>query len=136
MTRGPVCTLTRAITVYARHRFREGGPTDDHGHLYRIEVTVRGRLRRGCSSVIDLALFDQVIDEQLSTPLHGRDLNTIVPAFASGEQQPTCEAFAGWCWQQIAPRLPSEVSLASVRVAEDSELWAECTGAEPVEGID
>ena len=123
------CSLTRAIALHATHQFREGGPREPHGHLYRIEVTVRAVIDRVQRTVIDLSALDAILTRDIAQPLAGRDLNTAVAEFASGEQLPTCEALAAWCWRKIAPQLPSGTALERVRVAEDATLWADCTGA-------
>lgn len=128
MTDRAHCTLTRAITLHARHRYPDGGPTEAHGHLYRIEVTVGATLDPGQSGVIDLATLDDILTRHVAQPLCGSDLNASIPEFASGKRQPTCEAFAAWCWRTIADRLPPQTTLARVRVAEDATLWADCTG--------
>jgi 6-pyruvoyl-tetrahydropterin synthase len=121
------CSLTRAITLHARHRYPDGA-TGEHGHLYRIEVTVRALLDTTQSAVIDLATLDAILARHLSQPLAGSDLNAAIPEFASAMRLPTCEAFAAWCWQTITRHLPEEVELERVRVAEDATLWADCTG--------
>lgn len=133
--------MTRAVTLHARHRYHKAawsetenrarfGWTSDapgHGHLYRVEVTVDGPLDPETQMVIDLVRLDEILTETILTPLDGRHLNDAVPAFASGEQLPSCEAVAAWCFRQVADRLPSTVRLARVRVAEDDTLWADCT---------
>ena len=127
MTERARCSLTRAITLHARHRY-PGGAIGEHGHLYRIEVTVRAVLDTTQSAVIDLATLDAILARHVSEPLAGSDLNAAIPEFASGMRLPTCEAFAAWCWQTIARHLPDAVELERVRVAEDATLWADCTG--------
>jgi 6-pyruvoyl-tetrahydropterin synthase len=78
--------------------------------------------------VIDLGLLDRILDEQVLTPLAGKDLNRVVPAFAGGASQPTCEALAALLFGRIAARLPAGTSLERVRVEEDPTLYADCTG--------
>lgn len=77
--------------------------------------------------VMDLTRLDEILTETVLRPLDGRHLNDAVPAFASGEQLPSCEAIAAWCFRQVTDRLPSTVRLVRVRVAEDDTLWADCT---------
>jgi 6-pyruvoyl-tetrahydropterin synthase len=122
------CSLTRVIALHATHRFSHGGPPDSHGHLYRIEVTVRAAIDATRRTVIDLATLDAILTREVAEPLAGRHLNDAIAEFSSGEQLPTCEAFAAWCWRTIAPRLPEGTALERVRVAEDGTLWADCTG--------
>lgn len=128
MTGRANCSLTRALAFHATHQFPEGGSPERHGHLYRIEVTVRAAIDTARRSVIDLATLDDILTREVAEPLSGRHLNEAVAAFASGEQWPTCEALAAWCWRAIAAHLPPGTALERVRVAEDATLWADCTG--------
>jgi 6-pyruvoyl-tetrahydropterin synthase len=121
------CSLTRAIVLHARHRYPHGGPPEAHGHLYRIEVTVRATADSAHSEV-DLATLDDILTQRIVEPLGGSDLNAAIPEFASGARLPTCEAFAEWCWRTVAKQLPAGVDLEHVRVAEDGTLWADCSG--------
>ena len=128
MTTRARCSLTRVITLHARHRYPHAGPPEQHGHLYRIEVTVRATPDVVHPADVDLAMLDAILTRNVAQPLAGSDLNAAIPEFASGVQLPTCEAFAAWCWQTIATHLPAVVELERVRVAEDATLWADCTG--------
>jgi 6-pyruvoyl-tetrahydropterin synthase len=124
------CSLTRAISFHARHRYDSGGPSADHGHLYRVEATVRGVIDASRQSVVDLGTLDAVLTQEVAQQLAGQHLNEVIPEFASGQQAPTCEALAAWCWRRISRRLPSDAQLERVRVAEDATLWADCTGVD------
>ncbi len=135
-------TLTRVVTFHATHRYhvatwseeenrRAFGWTTEppgHGHLYRVEVTVTGQLRPVTGMVLDLAELDRIMAEEIVVPLGGRHLNTALAEVADGTTQPTCEVLAAWCYRRVASRLPSDVIVASVRVAEDATLWADCHG--------
>ncbi|MBL0179418.1 MAG: 6-carboxytetrahydropterin synthase [Gemmatimonadetes bacterium] len=136
------CSLTRVLSFHARHRYhkpawseaenaRRFGWTSaapGHGHLYRVEVTVAGPLDPDTQMVIDLPLLDTILTETVAAPLAGRHLAEAVPTFAPGAQLPTCEAIAAWCFARVAERLPADVSVERVLVAEDATLWAECRG--------
>ena len=76
------------------------------------------------------AELDQILDEEIREPFEGRHINLDHPAFATGRPIPTCEALARWLFPRIARRLPSGVTLARVRVAEDDTLHADCTGTD------
>jgi 6-pyruvoyl-tetrahydropterin synthase len=128
MTGAAQCSLTRAVTLHATHHFPHGGPAQAHGHLYRIEVTVAGTIGASQPTVIELTRLDEVLAREIVTPLAGSHLNESVAEFASGEQLPTCEGLAAWCWRRVAPTLPQGSTLERVRVAEDNTLWGDCTG--------
>jgi 6-pyruvoyl-tetrahydropterin synthase len=128
VTDRPRCSLTRAIALHARHRYPHGEPREEHGHLYRIEVTVCAALDAARSAVVDLAGLDAILAQHVTQPLAGSNLNAAIPEFASGAWSPTCEALAAWCWRTMVDRLPPGVALERVRVAEDATLWADCSG--------
>jgi 6-pyruvoyltetrahydropterin/6-carboxytetrahydropterin synthase len=135
-------SLTRMVTFHALHRYhrpdwteaknREAfGPLADapgHGHDYQCAVTVGGDLDPATGMIIDLALLDRIIGEEVLTPFAGKHFNLDVPAFAYGRMLPTCEAIATYVFRRIAARLPNGVALERVRIAEDPTLYADCTG--------
>jgi 6-pyruvoyl-tetrahydropterin synthase len=125
------CSLTRSVALHARHHLGPsvggGAPADQHGHLYRIAVTVTGP-GAAHGVVMDLELFDAILAAEIVAPLDGRVLNDVVPEFSAEHLPATCEGVAMWCWARVARRLPSDVRLERVRVAENDTLWADCTG--------
>ena len=133
-------TLTRTVGFHALHRLylpewspeqnRDAfGPLSEeppHGHDYRCAVTVSAAPDAPPDLLVDLARLDEILADEVVTPLDGRYLNRDVPAFA--RTLPTCEALAAHCYQRIAARLPRGVRLERVRVSEDPTLHADCTG--------
>jgi 6-pyruvoyltetrahydropterin/6-carboxytetrahydropterin synthase len=134
-------SLTRTVGFHAVHRYFRAdwsearnrevfGPLADppgHGHDYQCAVTVAGRLDE-TGMIVDLALLDRILQEEVLTPFAGKYFNLDVPAFASGRPLPTCEAIAAYLFRRIAARLPNGVALERVRIAEDPTLYADCTG--------
>jgi 6-pyruvoyltetrahydropterin/6-carboxytetrahydropterin synthase len=134
-------SLTRTVGFRAVHRFyrpewsearnREVfGPLSDppgHGHDYQCAVTVGGPLDE-TGMILDLALLDRILSEEVLRPFAGKHLNLDVPAFAYGRTLPTCEALAAYLFPRITARLPAGVVLERVRVKEDPTLYADCTG--------
>jgi 6-pyruvoyltetrahydropterin/6-carboxytetrahydropterin synthase len=78
--------------------------------------------------IIDLALLDRLLQEEVLKPFGGKHLNLDVPAFAYGRTLPTCEALAAYLFPRLAARLPQGVALERVRIMEDPTLYADCTG--------
>jgi 6-pyruvoyltetrahydropterin/6-carboxytetrahydropterin synthase len=134
-------SLTRMVSFRAVHRYyrpdwsesrnREvfGSLADPpgHGHNYECAVTVAGRMDEA-GMIVDLALLDRILQEEVLTPFAGKHFNLDVPAFASGRPLPTCEAIAAYVFRRLAARLPNGVALERVRIAEDPTLYADCTG--------
>jgi 6-pyruvoyl-tetrahydropterin synthase len=131
-------SLTRRVGFHATHylrlaelseeenRIRFGDTVHPHSHDYTCDVTVHGHMIRGM--VVDLSRLDALLAEHILQPLHGQLLNDIIPACARQEALPTCETLAAWCWNHLSGVLPGGVELERVRVAEDTTLYAECTG--------
>ncbi len=134
-------SLTRTVGFHALHRLYRPdwsearnqevfGPLADpagHGHDYQCAVTVAGPLDKG-GMVVDLAVLDLILDEEVLRPFAGKHLNLEVPAFAHGGTLPTCEALAAYVFERVAPRLPAGVVLERVRIKEDPTLYGDCTG--------
>ena len=136
-----MASLTRTVGFYALHRLyrpawgearnREvfGSVSDapGHGHDYHCAVTVRGRLDE-TGMIVDLALLDRILQDEVLDPFAGKHFNLDVPAFAYGKTLPTCEAIAAYVFRRIAPRLPAGLALERVRIMEDPTLYGDCTG--------
>ena len=78
--------------------------------------------------VIDLRLLDQLLEAEVVRRFDGRHINHDVPEFAFGKRIPTGGALAAFVWERLAARLPGDVRLQSVRIREDSHLYAEYCG--------
>jgi 6-pyruvoyltetrahydropterin/6-carboxytetrahydropterin synthase len=136
-----MASLTRTVGFHALHRLyrpewsearnREvfGSVSDapGHGHDYHCAVTVRGRLDE-TGMIVDLALLDRILQDEVLDPFAGKHFNLDVPAFAYGKTLPTCEAIAAYVFQRIAPRLPADLVLERVRIMEDPTLYGDSTG--------
>jgi 6-pyruvoyltetrahydropterin/6-carboxytetrahydropterin synthase len=132
-------SLTRTVSFHAEHRlyrpewsearnrqvFGSVMEPPGHGHDYQCAVTVQGPLKDG-GMIIDLGLLDSIIEREVLAPFAGKHLNLDVPEFAYGKTLPTCEAIATYVFRRIAGCLPAGVTLARVRIAEDSTLYADC----------
>ena len=135
-------TLTRTVTFRALHRYyrpewdeaknRQAfgllADAPGHGHDYRCGVTIGGSVDPETGMIMDLGALDQIIREEVLAPMEGKHINLDIPEFAYGRTLPTCEAVAAYVYRRIAPRLPADVSLERVRVAEDPTLYADYTG--------
>jgi 6-pyruvoyltetrahydropterin/6-carboxytetrahydropterin synthase len=134
-------SLTRAVRFHARHhlrvtawdevenRRRFGDLTEPHGHEYECSVTVSGPVDAQ-GMIVDLALLDRILEEEVRRPLDGAHLNRDMSEFGEGRPLPTCEALAALLFARVATRLPAGVRLDRLRVAEDRTLHADCTGLE------
>jgi 6-pyruvoyltetrahydropterin/6-carboxytetrahydropterin synthase len=133
-------SLTRTVRFRATHRLHRpdwtetqnreffGAVSHPHPHDYQCAVTVQGPIDRSHGMVVDLALLDRILHDEVVAPFDGKHLHLDVPAFADGRMLPTCEAIAASVFPRIAARLPSGVVLQRVRISEDPTLHGDCTG--------
>ena len=75
----------------------------DHGHNYRIEVTVRGEVDSSTGMVMNLADLAVILREEVWEPMDHKHLNHDV-AFLEGVIT-TAENVAMVCWDRLAPRI-------------------------------
>jgi 6-pyruvoyl-tetrahydropterin synthase len=93
-------------------------------------VTVAGPIADDTSMVLDLDVFDRILQEEIVHRLDHQHINDAEPEFAYGQTVPTVEALAVFLWRCVAVRLPDGVRLQRVRVQEDPNLSAEYFGQE------
>jgi len=136
----PICYLTRVVQFSAAHRYFRpewsaernaemfGASSREHGHTYRCAVTLRGAPDPATGMVVDLALLDRVLDEEVVQRFDHRHINRDVAEFASGGIVPTGEMLCLDVWRRVAARLPKGCALSLVRVEEEPSLFAEYRG--------
>jgi len=136
----PTCYLTRVVHFSAEHRyFRPDWSADqntrtfgdagrDHAHAYQCAVTVRGTPDPSSGMIVDLALLDRVLAEEIVQRFDGRHINRDVAEFAYGKSVPTGEMLCQDVWRRVAKRLPGSCALTAVRVQEENTLYAEYRG--------
>ncbi len=88
-----------------------------HGHSYRAEVVVRGIADPVTGMVVDLGLFERLL-EQARDGLDHRFLDEV-----AGLGPATMESLAAWIWRSVTPACPG---LARVTVHRDSNAES-CT---------
>ena len=133
--------LTRRVTFAAAHRYRRADWSDAknfevfgacanpnyHGHSYACEVTVRGEVDHVTGMVIDLAVLDRVLQDEIHARFDHRNLNVEVPEFGEGGMIPTGENLARVIAERVQGALGARVVVSRVVVREDDSLWAEWT---------
>jgi 6-pyruvoyltetrahydropterin/6-carboxytetrahydropterin synthase len=90
-----------------------------HGHSYRVELCMDGRVDPHTGFVIDFFDVETAFASVLNTLDH-HYLNEI-----AGLENPTAENIAIWLWEATRPKL---TQLSSVKVFETANCWAEYTG--------
>ncbi len=113
--------ITKSATFEAAHRLPGRGTGDPygrvHGHSFRIDAVVAGRVQAGERWVADLAVLARAL-ERVAAELDHQMLNEL-----PGLDVPTLEMIALWVADRLKPDLPG---LASVTIARPS-LGEACT---------
>jgi 6-pyruvoyltetrahydropterin/6-carboxytetrahydropterin synthase len=130
--------LARAIEFSTSLRYWRGDLSEDenralfgrraeqHGHNYRLEVTLRGEPDPVTGMVIDLKQVQTVLDREVMARFDHRDLNRDTPYFE--KDPPTPENFALVLHGLLREALPDGM-LDRIRLAEDVDTWVEvCEG--------
>ena len=115
----PRCVVARRVHFNAAHRLHNPAQSDEwnrttfgvcnnpnyHGHNYELEIQVEGEIDPDTGYVVDVGILKQLADEVIISRLDHRNLNLDVPWFR--DRIPSAENIARYCWEQLAPRLPS-----------------------------
>ncbi|XP_030257074.1 6-pyruvoyl tetrahydrobiopterin synthase [Sparus aurata] len=78
-----------------------------HGHNYKVEVTVRGKIDRLTGMVMNLTDLKKYIEDVIMTPLDHKNLDKDVPYFASVVS--TTENVAVYIWDNMVKVLPTNL---------------------------
>jgi 6-pyruvoyltetrahydropterin/6-carboxytetrahydropterin synthase len=128
-----VVTLTRAADFSASLRYwrddlsaaenreRFGRFAMQHGHNYRVEVSVRGEPDPVTGMVMDLKDLKDVIEREIMARFDHRDLNRDTPWFE--KTPPTPERFALVIFELLRGALGPR--LHAVRLRQDEDLWVD-----------
>lgn len=141
----PVAQLTREVRFSSAHRYwrpewseernvETFGPCANphgHGHMYRLEVTVRGEIDEATGFAVDLATLDALLRREVVDVLDHRNINEEVAAFAAGKLIPTTENIVRWLWPRLEAGLPDGAELRRLRLREDEGLYADYFGGAP-----
>ncbi len=108
----------------AENRALYGRCASQHGHNYRLEVTVQGEPDPATGMVMDLKDLKAVIESEISARFDHRDLNRDTPFFE--KTPPTPEHFAVVIHGLLRAVLGDR--LHGVRLRQDEDLWVDVVG--------
>jgi 6-pyruvoyltetrahydropterin/6-carboxytetrahydropterin synthase len=129
-----VVRITRSVEFAASLRLRRdeldpeenerlfGERTRQHGHNYRLEVSVRGEPDPRTGMVMDLAALQAVLDREVMARFDHRDLVDDTPFFE--KSVPTPENLALVLWELLGRALPAG-SLDRIRLHPDERGFVE-----------
>ena len=133
-------SLTRRVSFTSSHRYWRsdwsaarnarhfGASTAGHSHDYACDVTVSGPLDEVTGMVVDLGALDRILDREVRSRFHGKDITTQVPEFADGKLIPTGENIARFIFDRVSTGLQEPAAVTSVIVREDETISSEYTG--------
>ncbi len=112
-------TIRKSVSFAAAHSLRDyDGPcARNHGHNYRVEVSVEGRELDSQKMLVDFVDLDAILAPLLERVDH-RNLNEVPPF---DEINPTAEAIAAWFHRELRSRV-LEISGGRARLVE-IRLW-------------
>lgn len=125
--------LTRAVDFAASLRYWRpdlsesenraffGRSASQHGHNYRLEVTVQGEPDSATGMVMDLKDLKAVIECEITARFDHRDLNRDTGFFE--KVPPTPERFAQVIYELLRGALGER--LYGVRLRQDEDLWVD-----------
>jgi 6-pyruvoyltetrahydropterin/6-carboxytetrahydropterin synthase len=99
-----------------------GPAARQHGHNYRLEVTLRGEPDPRTGMVIDLKELQEVLDREIMRRFDHRDLNRDTPYFE--KLAPTHENLARVIERLLLAALPGG-SLDRIRLQPELDTWVE-----------
>jgi 6-pyruvoyltetrahydropterin/6-carboxytetrahydropterin synthase len=126
--------LTRAIEFSSSLRYLRPGLSAEenrrlfgrqaaqHGHNYRLEVTLRGEPDPVTGMVIDLKHLQELLEREIMARFDHRDLNRDTDFFE--KEPPTPENFLCVIERLLRAALPAG-SLDRIRLQQDEDLWVE-----------
>lgn len=104
------------------NRRRFGVLARQHGHNYRLEVTLAGEPDPSTGMLLDLKRLKEILEREVVARFDHRDLNADTPFFEKGP--PTPENFARVLFEILDRALPSGL-LHAVRLRPEPDLWVD-----------
>lgn len=112
--------ITKEFTFDSAHRlgWEEGKCKYLHGHTYKLQVTVKGRLNEQ-GIVINFTILKELVQKEVIEGLDHKYLNDIM-------ENPTAENIAIWAWNKLIDQL----DLYEVRLWETPTCFVTYRGEE------
>lgn len=95
----------------------------NHGHNYRLEVTVEGAIDPRTGMVVNIKTVAEVLTEKVGRAFDQKSLNDEVPEFR--DRAPTLENLLIAIRERLTSALPREASLVRLRLWETDLLFAD-----------
>jgi 6-pyruvoyltetrahydropterin/6-carboxytetrahydropterin synthase len=110
------------------NRRRFGRRAAQHGHNYRLEVTLRGEPDPVTGMLMELGELKAILDQEIGERFDHKDLNADTPFFE--KEPPTPENLALVIFRLLAAALPAG-RLERIRLHPEPDLWVDVVEREP-----
>ncbi len=110
------------------NRRRFGRRAAQHGHNYRLEVTLVGEPDPVTGMLFELGELKSVLEREIMARFDHKDLNADTPFFE--KEPPTPENLARVIFRLLAAALPAGL-LERVRLHAEPDLWVDVLEPEP-----
>ena len=97
-----------------------------HGHNFELHVTLKGLPDEGTGFVFDVKKLSLIVKEHVTEKIDHKNLNVDVD-FMKGKIC-SIENLVVGIWNQLAPHLPSDVSLHCLKLYETPRIYVEYFG--------
>ncbi|CAN5740647.1 6-carboxytetrahydropterin synthase [soil metagenome] len=97
-----------------------------HGHNFELHVTLKGSPDEGTGFVFDVKKLSMIVQEHVIEKLDHKNLNVDVEFMK--DKLCSIENLVIAVWQQLAPKLPPNVSLHALKLYETPRIYVEYYG--------
>jgi 6-pyruvoyltetrahydropterin/6-carboxytetrahydropterin synthase len=110
------------------HLYGKCNNENGHGHNYRVEVTVTGRVDEKTGMIMNISDLKVIIQDVLKLLDH-RNIDLDVEYFRNSKKASTAENIGLFIFDQIKGSLPASIDLESVRLYETEKNVVQVTRA-------
>ncbi len=96
-----------------------------HGHNYKLEVTVTGKINPATGFIIDLGGLSKIVHDNVLSELDHSQLEKDIPWFK--DKQPSSENLVIFIWEEISKHLKS-TKLHRIRIVETPSIYTDYYG--------
>lgn len=114
--------ITKEFTFDSAHKLiNYDGPCSRlHGHTYKLQVTVEGKVDYS-GMVIDFEILKKIVEEKVLSKLDHQFINDVI-------SQPTVENMVLWIWEQLVKDIKKAkegIHLSQIRLWETPKSFAD-----------
>ncbi|MFC1528265.1 6-carboxytetrahydropterin synthase, partial [Candidatus Neomarinimicrobiota bacterium] len=96
-----------------------------HGHNYKLEVTVTGKINPDTGFIIDLGELSRIVNDNVLSKLDHSQFEKDLPWFK--DKQPSSENLVIFIWNEITKHLKS-AKLHRIRIVETPTIYTDYYG--------